>query len=287
MPDYKIITDSGCDLPASMLAELNVTAVPFTMLFRGETRTDCVDESIKEVYDALRAGETASTSAINPTGWANAIQPELQAGRDVLVIAFSSSLSTTYQSAVIAASDLAEQYPDRKVYVVDSRAASLGQGLLVWYACQKRDEGMSLEQLRDWVTETRDHLCHWFTVGDLMYLKRGGRISAATAVMGTMLQVKPVLHMDEDGHLINMAKSRGRKASIDALAAKLSELGGNYDNSTCFICHGDCLEDAQYLEQRIQEKCGVKNVFIGYIGAVIASHSGPGTLAVFFLGEHK
>lgn len=287
MPDYKIITDSACDLPERMLRELDVTAVPLNMLFRGELREDSVDDSITELYSALRHGETAKTSAVNPERWSGAIEPELAAGRDVLVIAFSSGLSTTYQSAVIAAGDLSEQYPDRKIYVVDSRAASLGQGLLVWYACRKRDAGMPLEELRDWVTEAREHLCHWFTVDDLMYLKRGGRISAATAVMGTMLQIKPVMHMDEEGHLINVSKARGRRASINAIAAKLGELGTDYDNSTCFICHGDCVDDARYLEKLVKEKYGVQTCVIGYTGAVIGSHSGPGTLALFFLGKHK
>ena len=157
----------------------------------------------------------------------------------------------------------------------------------MWYACKKRQEGLSLEELYAWVEEQKFHLCHWFTVDDLMYLKRGGRISAATAVLGTMLSVKPVLHMDDAGHLINMGKARGRKASIQALARKMAELGQGYDNSTVFICHGDCIEDARYLEQLVRENCGVKEVYINYTGAVIGSHSGPGTLALFFLGKHR
>lgn len=287
MAHYQIITDSGSDLPVDMIAQLNIKHVPLTVLFRGENREDRVDESIKELYAGLRDGEIAKTSAVNPDGWVSVIEPVLCAGQDVLVLAFSSGLSTTYQSAVIAANELQEKYPARKIHVVDTRAASLGQGLLVWYACQKRDAGMELDALRDWVLENRDHLCHWFTVDDLMYLKRGGRVSAATAVMGTMLQIKPVMHMDEAGHLIKVSTARGRKASIDALAAKLGELGDGYDNSTCFICHGDCEADARYLEKRIMERYGVKSVVIGYTGAVIGSHSGPGTLALFFMGSHK
>lgn len=287
MPDYRIITDSACDLTAEMLTALNVKSVPLTVLFRGANRNDCVDASIKEVYDGLRAGEAATTSAVNPDRWASVMEPDLAEGRDLLVIAFSSGLSTTYQSAVIAANELLEKYAGRKIYVVDSLAASLGLGLLVWYTCRKRDEGMSLEALRDWVEENKNHLCHWFTVDDLMYLKRGGRVSAATAIVGTMLQIKPVLHVDDEGHLINVAKARGRKASIDALARKVGELGADYDNSTCFISHGDCLEDAQYLAGQLKEKYGVKEVVIGYVGAVIGSHAGPGVLALFFMGNHK
>ena len=192
------------------------------------------------------------------------------------------SLASSYDAIA-----LAEKYPQRQIRVVDTLCASLGQGLLVWYACKKRDEGMTLDELAAWVEKAKYQLCMWFTVDDLMYLKRGGRVSAATALVGTMLQIKPVLHVDDEGHLINVAKSRGRKASIDALAAKVEQLGLPGQNDTVFICHGDCLEDAKYLEARLKEKCGVKEAFIGYTGAVIGSHSGPGTLALFFLGEHR
>ena len=239
------------------------------------------------MYDGLRSGQAAKTSAVNPSRWGEVIEPALSAGQDVLVLAFSSGLSTTYQSAVIAAEELGEKYPERTIRVVDTLCASMGQGLLVWYACKKRDEGLSLEELYSWVMENRLHLCHWFTVDDLMYLKRGGRISAATALVGTMLQIKPLLHVDDEGHLISMSKARGRKAAIDALVRKAQELGAGYDNSTMFISHGDCREDAAYLAQQLKEKCGVKDVIISYVGAVIGSHSGPGTLALFFLGSHR
>ena len=287
MTTYKIITDSGCDLPAEMLQELNVSRVSLSVLFRGETRSDSVDEGIRSLYDALRAGEVATTSAVNPDGWAGIMEPILQNGQDVLALAFSSGLSTTYQSAVIAAGELMEKYPQRKVLVVDTLCASLGQGLLVWYACKKRDEGMELEELRNWVEENKLHLCHWFTVDDLMFLKRGGRVSAATALVGTMLQIKPVLHVDDEGHLINVSKARGRKASIDAMAAKVGELGAGFENETMFISHGDCPEDAQYLAKTLKEKYGVKHIHINYVGAVIGSHSGPGTMALFFMGKHR
>ena len=287
MPNYQIVTDSCCDLLPEMYDQLNLTLAPLSMEFQGKIVDARSDDSLKEVYAALRAGEAAKTSAVNPDRWANAMEPHLAAGTDVLVLAFSSGLSTTYQSAVIAADELREKYPERTIYVVDTLCASLGQGLFVWYACKKRDEGMSLEELHTWAEENKFHLCHWFTVDDLMYLKRGGRISAATAVIGTMLKVKPVLHMDDEGHLINMFKVRGRKAALEAIADKLGELGKGYDNSTVFICHGDCLEDARYVEKLVREKYGVKDVFINYTGAVIGSHSGPGTVSVFFMGEHR
>ena len=287
MANYQIITDSGCDLPQSLLDTLGVKSVPLYVNFRGAEQPDSVDEGIKELYDGLRGGEKATTSAVNPDRWAAMIEPSLAEGKDAVVIVFSSGLSTTYQSAVIAGQELTEKYPDRKVYVVDSLCASLGQGLLVWYACRKRDEGMSAPELAKWLEENRRNLCHWFTVDDLMYLKRGGRVSAVTAVVGTMLSIKPVLHVDDEGHLINVSKARSRKASILALANKLKELGDGFDNSTVFISHGDCREDAQYLAEKLKAEYGVKEVVIGYVGAVIGSHAGPGTLAFFFLGKHR
>ena len=287
MPNYQIITDSACDLPADLLQNLNVEKVSLSVLFRGENRPDSVDTGIKEFYDGLRAGDVATTSAVNPESWKSVIEPSFRAGHDALVLAFSSGLSTTYQSAVIAAQELMEQYPDRKAYVVDTLCASLGEGLLVWYACRKRDEGLSLESLRDWVEQNKLNFCHWFTVDDLMFLKRGGRVSATTALVGTMLQVKPVLHVDNEGHLISVAKARGRKASIDALAKKAAELGEGFDNETMFISHGDCAEDARYLADVLKEKLGVKHVHINHVGAVIGSHAGPGVLALFFLGKHR
>ena len=287
MASYQIITDSCCDFRPEKYTELGLTVQPLMLTYRGHTRPDRSDDSIRALYTGLRAGEAASTAAVNPEGWAALIRGALDAGQDVLVMAFSSGLSTTYQSAVIAAEELGEKYPDRTIRVVDTLCASMGQGLLVWYACKKRDEGMSLEELYGWCLENRLHLCHWFTVDDLMYLKRGGRISAATALVGTMLQIKPLLHVDDEGHLISMAKARGRKAAIDALVRKAQELGAGYDNSTMFISHGDCREDAEYLAQQLKEKCGVKEVVISYVGAVIGSHSGPGTLALFFLGSHR
>ena len=285
--DFQIITDSCCDFPTPMYDQLGLTFVPLTVEFRGNTFDDKNDDSLKDMYAGLRAGEVAKTSAVNPSRWSQAMEKALAAGKDVLVLAFSSGLSTTYQSAVIAAEELKDAYPDRKIQVIDTLCASMGEGLLVWYACKKRDEGLSLDEVAQWVLDNRLHLCHWFTVDDLMYLKRGGRISAATALVGTMLQIKPLLHVDDEGHLINMTKTRGRKAAIDAMVKKAQELGAGYDNSTMFISHGDCLSDAEYLSRQLKEKCGVKDVVISYVGAVIGSHSGPGTLALFFLGSHR
>ena len=284
---YQIITDSCCDFPKNLLDSLNIVTVPLTLTFRDQVWTDTTDEGLKTLFAGLRNGESASTSAANPEDWARAIEPVLKNGEDALVLTFSSGLSTTYQSAVIAATDLQESYPQQKIRVVDTLCASLGEGLLVWYACQKKDAGFSLDELATWCEENKLNLCQWFTVDDLMYLKRGGRISATTALLGTMLNIKPVLHLDDEGHLVNVTKVRSRKASIEALAAKVGTLGIPGANDTIFICHGDCIEDAQYLKTRLEELYGTKNVVIGYVGAVIGSHSGPGTLAIFFMGNQR
>ena len=284
---YRIITDTCCDFPADMYEELNLAVVPLTVRFQDKEVSRYSEKWLKKLYAGMRAGEVATTAAVNPQGWSEVIEPVLAAGEDALVMAFSSGLSTTYQSAVIAAEELGEKYPDRKIRVVDTLCASLGQGLLVWYACKKRDEGMDFDALADWCENNKLNLCHWFTVDDLMFLKRGGRVSAATALVGTMLQIKPVLHVDDEGHLINMSKARGRKASIEALAKKVGETGLPGENETVFISHGDCIEDVRTLEAILKEKYGVKNVFTYYVGAVIGSHSGPGTLALFFLGSKR
>ena len=284
---YRIITDNCCDFPPQMYEELNLTVVPLVVRFQNKEVSQYSEHWLKKMYAGLRSGEEATTSAVNPQGWSDVIEPVLASGQDALVLAFSSGLSTTYQSAVIAAGELSEKYPDRKIRVIDTLCASLGQGLLVWYACQKRDSGMSFEEVADWVEEHKLNLCHWFTVDDLMFLKRGGRVSAATALVGTMLQIKPVLHVDNEGHLINVAKARGRKASMEALAKKLGETGLPGENDTVFISHGDCMEDVKILTGILKENYGVKNVFTYYVGAVIGSHSGPGTLALFFLGSKR
>ena len=284
---YQIITDSCCDFTADMYQQLSLSVQPLTITYNGETFPDRNDDSLKEMYDGFRAGQSASTSAVNPDSWGCRMRSVLERGEDALVLAFSSGLSTTYQSAVIAAEELKAEFPDQRILVSDTLCASLGQGLLVWYACRKRDSGASMDEVYQWVEDNKLHLCHWFTVDDLMYLKRGGRISSATALVGTMLNVKPILHVDDEGHLVSVSKSRGRKASIQALAQKVSELGEGYDNSTMFISHGDCREDAEFLASILKEKYGVKDVYINYVGAVIGSHSGPGTLALFFLGSHR
>ena len=288
MSDYVIVTDSSADLPASLVRELGVEVLPLSFTVQGKTYHNYPDDremDPKVFYKMLRDGEMATTSAVNVAEYTAMLEPLLQAGKDVLVLAFSSGLSTTYQSSVIAVNELAEQYPDRKICTVDTLCASMGQGLMVWLAVQEQRKGKSLEEVRDWVEENKLHLCHWFTVDDLHFLKRGGRISAATAVVGTMLSIKPVLHVDDEGHLISMGKARGRGASLTALVDHMEQTVTDVD--TVFISHGDCLADAEKVAADVKKRFGTKDVVINNIGPVIGAHAGPGTVALFFLGTKR
>ena len=290
MNNYRIITDSCCDLPQEMADELELLVAPLSVSYKGRERRNYLDGrelDTKEFYQGLRDGEMTSTSAANPTLWQSFMEPVLQEGQDVLVLAFSSGLSTTYNAACIAAAELKETYPDRKIYVVDTLCAALGQGLFCRYVANLKKNGATIDEARDWAESNKLKLVHWFTVEDLHFLKRGGRVSAATAVVGSMLQIKPVLHVDNEGHLIARSKVRGRKASIHALADKIGELCEDPSQQTMAICHGDCIEDAEYLAGIMKEKYHVPEVIIHPTGPVIVSHSGPGTLAVFFIGRER
>ena len=284
--NYQIITDSCCDFTEAQLQQYDVSCASLTVLYNGENHSNFSESAaVKAFYDELRSGTMASTAAANPDNWAGCMKPALEAGRDVLVMTFTSALSTTYQSAVIAAADLREQYPQRKIFVVDTLCAALGQGLLVHHACKKRDEGMSIEDLAAWLEDHKLNLCHWVTVDDLSHLKRGGRISTTTAIVGTMLNVKPIIHVDNEGRLINCAKVRGRKAAMEYLVKKFSETCTDFD--TVFIAHGDCPEDAAALEAMLREKHAIKEITTGYVGPVIGAHTGPGVLVVFFMGSKR
>ena len=288
MSDYVIVTDSSADLPASLVQELGVEVLPLSFTVQGKTYHNYPDGremDLNAFYRMLREGEMATTSAFNVAEYTAMLEPLLQAGKDVLVLAFSSGLSTTYQSSVIAVNELSEQYPDRKIYTVDTLCASMGQGLLVWLAVQEKRKGASIEAVRDWVEENKLRLCHWFTVDDLHFLKRGGRISAATAVVGTMLSIKPVLHVDDEGHLISMGKARGRGASLTALVDHMEQTATDVD--TVFISHGDCLADAEKVAADVRKRFGTRDVVINTIGPVIGAHAGPGTVALFFLGTKR
>ena len=288
MRDYVILTDSCCDFSAGMVDELELHVLPLSFTMEGKeyfNYPDNRDIDPKVFYGKLRSGALGATSAINVAVFTEAMTSIVKSGRDILCVSFSSGLSTTYQSACIAAREVMDVHPGCKILVVDSRAASLGQGLLVYLAVQEKNRGRSLEELRDFVEERKPHIDHWFTVDDLNHLKRGGRVSAAAALFGTMLQMKPVLNVDDDGHLIPVSKVRGRKASVKALLDKMDELVE--DPSVVFISHGDCEEEAAALGEAIKAKYPVEKLVINYVGPVIGNHSGPGTLALFFQGKHK
>ena len=288
MADYIIITDSSCDLPDDVAAQLGVKVVPLSLTLGGKeylNTTDARGIPNKELYARLRAGEVSKTSAANADVFVAAMEPEMQAGRDVLYIGFSSALSATCQVGANVGREMMEKYPGRKVYTVDSLCASLGQGLFVYLLAQKKREGMELEALRDYAEDLKLHICHWFTVEDLQFLRRGGRVSAAAAVIGSILSIKPVLHVDNEGRPV--AKVRGRKASLRAIAEKVQETMLDRPDQTLFISHGDSEEDARLVAEMIKERTGLELQVLNFVGPVIGSHSGPGTIAVFFIGSER
>lgn len=287
MKNYVILTDSSADLSAEIAKELNIKVIDLMVMVDGEEPKRNREVDVKQFYGQLREKKGATTAALNIDDFISAIEPELKEGKDLLYLGFSSGLSGTYAAGKVAAEELAEKYPERKIYTVDTLCASLGQGLIVYLAAKKAAEGASIDTVRDFVEATKLNLCHWFTVDDLFFLKRGGRVSAATAVLGTMLSIKPVMHVDNNGKLINMEKARGRRDSVNRLFEKCKASVIDAPSQTMFICHGDCIEDAQYLADRLKTELGVKEVIIGYTGAVIGAHSGPGTLAVFYIGTER
>ena len=286
---FKIITDSSCDFTKAQYEQLGLSYAPLSVLYKGELYDSFTEETeLKPFYNGIRDGEMPTTSAVNPEGWASVMEPALSAGEDVLALCFTSGLSTTYQTAVIAAQELREKYPNRKIRVVDTLCAALGQGLLVWHACRKRDEGLDLDAVAEWVENNKLRLCHWVTVDDLDHLKRGGRVSATTAFVGGLLNIKPIIHVDNDGKLNTVGKVRGRKAAMEYLVKQMELTGNTAENETITIAHGDCPEDAAALEALVRAKCPyVKNVITGYVGGVIGAHTGPGVLVLFFLGDHR
>ena len=287
---FVLLTDSSADLSAELVRDLDIQVLPLSFTIHNKNYynyPDNRDMNPHEFYIRLRHGEVATTSAMNVAQYTEVMEPFLQQGLDVLILAFSSGLSSTYQSSRLAAEELMEKYPQRKIFTVDTLCASMGQGLLVYLAARKRQGGASIEEVRDW-TETRKlSICHQFTVDDLHFLKRGGRISGATALMGTMLNIKPVLHVDETGRLVNIGKARGRQAALKALMDKMEQTAIDPHSQTVFISHGDCPEDAQTLAQMVRERFGVREIVINYIGPVIGAHSGPGTLALFYIGTER
>ena len=290
MRDYIIVTDATSDIPNEMANELNVKVVPMSFSL-GEKNynhyPDYRELDIKTFYDKQRAGQTSLTTQINVAVYLDFFEEIIKSDKDVLYISFSSALSSTYQSSVLATKELNEKYPDFKIITIDSKAATLGETLLVKLAAQKKSEGMNIEDLSKWVAENHLKVCHYFTVDDLNHLKRGGRMTAMTAFIGTALDIKPILHVNDEGKLIPLDKVRGRKKALKVLFNYLAELSENLEEQTIFIGHGDCIEDARYLESLIKEVYKVKEVIIHPIGPIIGSHTGPGAITLFFLGKHR
>lgn len=290
MNDYILLTDSSCDLPAEMYAELDLKYVPLTFHHNDEVYKNYHDERdirIKDFYEQMRHGKVFKTSALNIQDFASAMEPFLTEGKDILYIGFSSGLSSTYNASETAANELKEKYPDRKIYTVDSKSASLGQGLLVYLAAKQRQLGKSIEEVRDYAEEMKLKVCHYFTVDDMKYLKRGGRISGATAAIATVLNIKPVMYVDNNGKLVAIEKARGRKAAVKSLINRAVEGAVQPNEQVFFISHGDCIEEAQQLGETLKEQLKVKQIVYNNIGPVIGSHSGPGTLAMFFIGKQR
>ncbi|MBC8569762.1 DegV family protein [Zongyangia hominis] len=285
---YRITTDNNVDLPDSYLKEHNLAVTYFTYTIDDVAySSDDPNMGIHEFYDKMRGGSVVKTQQINPDQAIDFFRTYLQEGYDLLHVAFSSGLSGTFNNMRLAWDDLREEFPERKVIVVDSLCASMGQGLLVHKALELQKEGKSMEEVARWLEENRLHLCHNFTVEDLAYLHRGGRISKTTAVVGTMLGIKPVLHVDDAGKLVPEGKIRGRKQSLIALVDNMERKLGGYQNDVVFISHGDCEEDALFVKDLVEKRFGIKAFVMGYISPIIGAHSGPGTVALFFMGETR
>lgn len=288
MNNYVIFTDSACDIKPELLKSWGVECIDLSFRFDEDDREYFnSDMEITDFYRIMREGGIAKTSAINPDRFLSIFETILKQGKDILYLGFSSGLSTTCNSARMAAEELKERYPERKLLIVDTLAASAGQGLLLYLVLQKKNEGATIEDAYAYAKEMKLHICHWFTVDDLVYLKRGGRVSPTVALVGKALGIKPVLHVDNAGKLISMGKVRGRKASIAALAEKCTGMIQDPKDATVFISHGDCPEDAETLANLVKEKTGATVSIITHVGTVIGAHSGPGTLALFFVGKER
>jgi len=288
MKDFVIITDSGCDLPVDLMKEWGVQCIDLTFHFEDEGKEyGNGDMPTKAFYDRMRQGGVAKTAAINLDRFKNVFEAELKQGRDVLYVGFSSGLSATYHSSTLAAEELNEEYPDCRVVTVDTLAASAGQGMLVWLAVETKKKGGTIEETAAAVENHKLNLAHWFTVDDLEYLKRGGRVSPAVAFVGGLLGIKPILHVDDEGHLIKTGTVRGRKAALKALADKYMELACCPGESPVYICNADCSADVETLKNLLDDACGCDVDLVVDISPVIGAHSGPGTIAVFFLGKNR
>lgn len=287
MRDYVITVNSTVDLPKEWLEERKVPVIPLKYTIDNETYTDMEGLSSKEFFGKLRDGKMATTSQINPEEARAQLEPFLKEGKDVLHLGFSSGLSGTYNSMRIAGEELKEEYPEAKIIIIDTLCTCLGEGLLLYKALQQKASGKTIEETAKWVEENKLHICHNVTVADLFHLHRGGRISKASAVLGSVVQIKPIIHMDENGKLQVVGKERGRKKSLNKIVDMAVEQIKGWDNDIAMITHGDCQEDAEYVAKLVRERLGIENILINNIGTVIGSHTGPGVVAVFVMGNKR
>lgn len=287
MRDYVITVNSTVDLPKEWLEERNVPVVPLRYTIDGQIYEDMSGLTAKEFFDKLREGKMSVTSQVNPEEARAALEPFLKEGKDILHLAFSSGLSGTCNSMKIAGEELKEEYPEAKIIVIDTLCACLGEALLLYKALQQKEAGKTIEETAAWVEENKLHICHDVTVDDLNHLHRGGRVSKATAVVGTMVKIKPIIHMDDNGKLQVVGKERGRKKSLNKIVDMAVEQSEGWDNDIIMITHGDCIEDAEYVAGLVRDKMGIDNILINNIGTVIGSHTGPGVVAVFCMGNKR
>ncbi len=288
--NYEIVTDSSANLTEELIEEYGIHIISLFFILDGKEYSSYIKgekTDISQFYHMMRDGKVMTTSTINMSACEEVFESILSKGKDVLYLGFSSALSGTYNTASITAKKLKEKYPDRKIYSIDTLSASMGEGLLVYHAAKKREEGKSIDDVKDWVLQNRLNLCHWFTVDDLFFLKRGGRISATTAIVGTALSIKPILHVDDEGKLVPVGKVRGRKNSLNELVKEMEKTCIRPHEQTVFISHGDCIDDAEYVKELVQKKLDVKDVVINYVDPVIGAHSGPGTVALFYIGTNR
>ena len=291
MRDFVILTETTADLPASYIKENGIVIVPLYYQIDETVYGEEKHMEAKDFFDAMRNGAAPTTSASNPDTLRRTYLELIESGKDILHLAFSSGLSCSYNNASFVAKDVSDEYPDAKIHVIDTLCASLGQGLIVNSAVQLKQQGKSIEETAEWIEAKKLNLCHQFTVDDLIYLYRGGRLKKSSAILGTIINIKPVLHVDNEGHLVPLTKVRGRKKSLNALVDNMVAAldGYDYDIETewVYISHGDCLEDAEYVKAQIEERLGIKNFLISYLSPTIGSHAGPGTVALFHYGKER
>lgn len=287
MRDFVITVNSTVDLPREWVEEKNVSVIPLKYTIDGETYTDMYGLTGKEFFAKLREGKMSVTSQVNPDEAKEALEPFLKEGKDILHLGFSSGLSGTYNSMRIAGEELSELYPEAKIVIIDTLCACMGEGLLLYKVLKLREEGKDIDEISKWAEDNKLHICHNVTVDDLNHLHRGGRVSKASAIVGTMVQIKPIIHVDNEGKLKVIAKERGRKRSLNKIVDMAVEQSQGWEHDIVMITHGDCIEEAEYVAELAREKMGAKEIVINNIGTVIGSHTGPGVVAIFFMGNKR